>query len=155
MPSGATQTAPAAAIDHQQSDHRHRRLVKDERMLSRVKHRRKSTTPSVAGLVVRWSRLLSRLVARTSSWCCAACIGLSFLSFVLMFSCMRTIAMAKVIAAVLRPDSWEGGPIDFHAAAARVASSGDSRRTFTVLVNTFERPRQLENAVRHYAQCDG
>ncbi|CAM9836321.1 unnamed protein product [Ectocarpus fasciculatus] len=47
------------------------------------------------------------------------------------------------------------------AAMARVASSARSSAAavngqggmFTVLINTFERPRQMEEAVRHYAKC--
>ncbi|CBN77922.1 Glycosyltransferase, family GT64 [Ectocarpus siliculosus] len=45
-------------------------------------------------------------------------------------------------------------------AMARVASSASSSAAvdrqggmFTIVVNTFERPRQMEEAVRHYAKC--
>lgn len=54
---------------------------------------------------------------------------------VLLFALLRTKAMASVVSAG--------------------ASFDDGGQMFTVLVNTFERPRQLEEALRHYAKCEG
>lgn len=41
------------------------------------------------------------------------------------------------------------------AAMSRVISGPRPTSKFTVLVNTFRRPDQLELALRHYAKCDG
>ena len=67
----------------------------------------------------------------------AICGGWCLLSMctVLLFALLRTIAMARV--------GSSAGFLD------------DGGEMFTVLVNTFERPRQLEEAVRHYAKCEG
>ena len=67
----------------------------------------------------------------------AICGGWCLLSMctVLLFALLRTIAMARV--------GSSAGFLD------------DGGEMFTVLVNTFERPRHLEEAVRHYAKCEG
>lgn len=44
----------------------------------------------------------------------------------------------------------------WQAASARRPREGQADGAhFTVMVNTFERPRQMEGAVQHYASCEG
>lgn len=71
-----------------------------------------------------------RTVGPRLATCGCYVIGLLF-AYVLVFTLCRRAAMSKVISGP-RPTS-----------------------KFTVLVNTFRRPDQLELALRHYAKCDG
>ena len=88
-------------------------------------------------------------------WTCYAS-GL-LMACVFLFAWLRTIAMAKVVFSEGR--SGTGGIVvdagfgetDSWAAAAAAGRSP----SFTVLVNTFQRPKQLAEAVRHYAACEG
>lgn len=66
------------------------------------------------------------------------CGGWCLLSMctVLLFALLRTMAMVSIVPSA-------GSTVD------------DGGQMFTVLVNTFERPRQLEEAVQHYAKCEG
>lgn len=68
----------------------------------------------------------------------AVCVGWCLLSIggAFLFIWLRAVAMARVA-------SW----------ASRAAAVNGQGGMFTVLVNTFERPRQMEEAVRHYAKC--
>eukprot|EP00903_Cladosiphon_okamuranus_P008537 g8196.t1 len=67
----------------------------------------------------------------------AVCGGWCLLSTctIVLFGLLRTVAMARVVS------------------SASVVHDGGEM--FTVLVNTFERLRQLEEAVRHYSTCEG
>ena len=93
-------------------------------------------------------------------WTCYAS-GL-LMAFVFLFAWLRTIAMAKVVFSEGRMiGNIAGGLIvdpDFgetDSSAAAAAAAGAPSPSFTVLVNTFKRPRQLAEAVRHYAACEG
>lgn len=66
---------------------------------------------------------------------CGVCTLLSVCT-ALLFLLVRAIAMHRI-------------------ATASGAGTATNDESFTVLVNTFERPRQLEQAVRHYAKCHG
>eukprot|EP00752_Nemacystus_decipiens_P006665 g5992.t1 len=67
----------------------------------------------------------------------AVCGGWCLLSTctVLLFALLRAVTLARMVPSA--------GFVD------------DGGEMFTVLVNTFKRPRQLEEAVRHYAKCEG
>ena len=71
-----------------------------------------------------------------------------------MFSPRRLVACSCYTICVLFASSlvfvWSR-----RAAMAKVVSGPRPTSQFTVLVNTFRRPDQLELALRHYASCDG
>lgn len=69
------------------------------------------------------------VLAACGGWCLLS-IGGAFL-----FIWFRAVAMARVASS---------------ASSAAVNGQGGM---FTVLINTFERPRQMEEAVRHYGKC--
>ncbi|CAN0028717.1 unnamed protein product [Ectocarpus sp. 12 AP-2014] len=71
------------------------------------------------------------VLAACGGWCLLS-IGGAFL-----FIWFRALAMARVASS---------------ASSSSAAVNGQGGM-FTVLVNTFERPRQMEEAVRHYAKC--
>ncbi|CAM9358382.1 unnamed protein product, partial [Ectocarpus sp. 13 AM-2016] len=72
------------------------------------------------------------VLAACSGWCLLS-IGGAFL-----FIWSRALAMVRVASS---------------ASSSSAAAVNGQGGMFTVLVNTFERPRQMEEAVRHYAKC--
>lgn len=95
------------------------------------------------------------LKTQVALWtCCGGCM--LFLSLALIFACCRVVAMRRVVVvptaerAGRRGDGGDGEGTN----SGRTTATNNGA-LFTVLVNTFERPRQLEEAVQHYAECQG
>lgn len=82
----------------------------------------------VRGVAARAAIWGGRAALAIAAWCC-------------VFAWARWRAMRSVVS----------------LASARMSTLGDEQplAKFTVLVNTFKRPIQLEGAIRHYAACDG
>lgn len=101
------------------------------------KRRRRSIERQIRFRTHNLKLLLSGVTRSRRRTILTICGGWCLLSTctVLLFALLRTIAMARVESSA--------GFVD------------DGGEMFTVLVNTFERPRQLEEAVRHYAKCEG
>ena len=72
---------------------------------------------------------------------------------VFLFAWLRTIAMAKVVFSEGRAIGIDAGSVVVDTNFGETDSSATAATSFTVLVNTFKRPRQLAEAVRHYAAC--
>lgn len=83
--------------------------------------------------------------------CCGGCIFL--VSSSLLFAWCRLVAMRRVVVLPTAERGRRGG--DGGGGGTNGRTTATDPGSFTVLINTFERPRQLEEAVQHYAECDG
>lgn len=89
----------------------------------------------------QWKVRARSVTARLAVW---ACRGTGVLAaWLCIFAWLRRLAMAEVVSTSRQ--------------LGRVVVDGDRfalAASFTVLVNTFKRPLQLEGTLRHYATCD-
>lgn len=87
-----------------------------------------------------WRVRVRSAAMQAALWACRGACALA--AFMCLFAWLRRLAMLEVVAASRR-------------SRVDVDKEEVIKASFTVLVNTFQRPQQMEGALRHYTTCEG